>query len=52
MNMATILQGFENYFVKKGEKGSRLTAYRITNPGIQEGVKLIKQIGGKNESTN
>ena len=46
------LQNFENYFVKKGKKGSRLTAYRITNPGLQEGVKLIKQIGGKNESTN
>jgi len=52
VNMATILQGFENYFVKKGEKGSRLTAYRITNPGIQEGIKLIKEIGGKNESAN
>jgi len=52
VNMATILQGFENYFVKKGEKGSRLTAYRITNPGLQEGIKLIKEIGGKNEGTN
>lgn len=52
VNMATILQSFENYFVKKGEKGSRLTAYRITNPGLQEGVKLIKQMGGKDESAN
>lgn len=49
VNMATILQNFENYFVKKGEQGSKSTAYRITNPGLQEGIKLIRQLGENNE---
>ena len=49
INMATLLQNFENYFIKKGKPGSRTTVYRITNPGLQEGVNLIKQIGDKYE---
>lgn len=49
MNMATILKNYENHFVKKGDAGSRSTVYRITNPGLQEGINLMKRLGEKRD---
>lgn len=44
-NMATHLKDYENYMVKKGKQGSPETSYRITDPGLNEGLKLIKELG-------
>ncbi len=48
-NMATNLKDFENYIIKKGEQRSPATLYRVTDPGIKEGLKLIKELGGNYE---
>lgn len=42
VNLSTNLKGFENFIIMKGSKGSKSTSYRITNPGITQGVELIR----------
>ncbi|MBS3105140.1 hypothetical protein J4234_02700 [Candidatus Woesearchaeota archaeon] len=42
VNLSTNLKGFENFIIMKGSKGSKSTSYRITNPGVTQGVELIK----------
>lgn len=48
-NMATHLKNFENYIIKKGKPGSSATLYRITDPGLKEGLRLIKELGANYE---
>ena len=42
VNLSTNLKGFENFIIMKGSKGSKSTSYRITNPGVTQGVELIQ----------
>lgn len=42
INLATNLKASPSFIVRIGEQGSTATKYRITNPGIQEGLRLMK----------
>ncbi|MCZ7384017.1 MAG: hypothetical protein O8C67_09500 [Candidatus Methanoperedens sp.] len=48
-NMAANLKDFENYIIKKGKQRSPATVYRITDPGIKEGLRLITELGANYE---
>lgn len=55
VNMATNLNLVKNFIIKIGQPGSTSTKYRITDPGIREGLRLIRQMvtisGGSEGST-
>lgn len=44
VNMATNLKIDSSYWVLKGEPSSKLFYYRITTPGIQKGLEIIKSM--------
>ncbi len=44
LNMATNITYQNNFIVKIGKPGSHYTRYRITNPGLQNGIDIIKNM--------
>jgi hypothetical protein len=44
INMATNLNSIRNFIIRIGKAGSPATRYRISDPGIKQGLKLIKEM--------
>jgi hypothetical protein len=50
INMASNLNSIRNFIIRCGKPRSPATRYRITDPGIREGLRLLKQLLQKSES--